>query len=42
VLAGTDNAFYERHLVFDNVIDLTAAGPRERFEAFARRARRWI
>jgi starch phosphorylase len=21
--AGTDNAFYERHLVFDNVIELT-------------------
>ncbi len=24
---GTDNAFYERHLVFDNVIELMAAGP---------------
>jgi hypothetical protein len=24
--AGTDNAFYERHLVFDNVIELTTAG----------------
>src|SRR5262245_9088437 len=33
---GTDNALYERHLFFDNVIDLTTAGPRERFEAFAR------
>ena len=21
--AGTDNAFYERHLVFDNVVELT-------------------
>ena len=46
-LAGTDNAFYERHLVFDNVLDLTAAGPRERFEAFARSVRdilsqRWV
>ncbi len=45
--AGTDNAFYERHLVFDNVADLTAAGPRERFEAFARSLRdvlsqRWV
>src|SRR5256712_12606555 len=45
--AGTDNALYERHLVFDNVVDLTAAGPRERFEAIARSvrdilARRWI
>jgi starch phosphorylase len=37
--AGTDNALYERHLVFDNVIDLAAAGPRERFEAIARSVR---
>jgi starch phosphorylase len=46
-LAGTDASFYERHLVFDNVIDLEAAGPRERFEALARSMRdilsqRWI
>ena len=45
--AGTDSAFYERHLVFDNVIELMAAGPRERFEAFARSVRdilsqRWV
>jgi hypothetical protein len=26
--AGTGNALYERHLLFDNVIDLTAATPR--------------
>jgi glycogen phosphorylase len=44
---GTDNAFYERHLVFDNVIELMAAGPRERFEAVARSVRdvlsqRWL
>src|SRR5262245_47330252 len=44
---GTDNALYERHLVFDHVMDLTAAGPRERFEAFARSVRdvlsqRWV
>src|SRR5215468_9713888 len=44
---GTHNAFYERHLVFDNVIELMAAGPRERFEAVARSVRdvlsqRWI
>jgi glycogen phosphorylase len=44
---GTGNAFYERHLVFDNVIELMAAGPRERFEAVARSVRdvlsqRWI
>ena len=46
-LGGTENALYERHLVFDNVVDLAAAGPRERFEAIARSVRdilsqRWI
>ncbi|MBP7937236.1 MAG: glycogen/starch/alpha-glucan phosphorylase [Phycisphaerae bacterium] len=45
--AGTDNAFYERHLVFDNILDPAAAGPRERFEACARSVRdvlsqRWV
>ena len=45
--AGTDNALYERHLIFDNVVDLKAAGPRERFEAVARSVRdvlsqRWV
>jgi starch phosphorylase len=45
--AGTDNAFYERHLVFDNVIELTTAGARERFEAMAHSVRdvlaqRWV
>ena len=44
---GTDNALYERHLLFDNVVALTAAGPFERFEAFARSVRdvlsqRWL
>src|SRR5215831_11357541 len=44
---GTDNALYERHLFFDNVIELMAAGPREHFEAFARSVRdilsqRWV
>jgi glycogen phosphorylase len=44
---GTDNAFYERHLVFDNVVDPGSAGSRERFEAFARSVRdvlsqRWV
>src|SRR6202166_2410476 len=34
-LAGSENALYERHLMFDNVIDLATAGPRERFEAIA-------
>jgi glycogen phosphorylase len=45
--SGTDNAFYERHLVFDNVIELTTAGTRERFEAVAHSVRdvlaqRWV
>ncbi len=45
--SGTDNALYERHLIFDNVIDLKTAGTRERFEAFARSVRdvlsqRWV
>ncbi len=45
--AGTDEALYERHLLFDNVVKLTAAGARERFEAFARSIRdvlsqRWL
>ena len=44
---GTDNAFYERHLLFDNVIDLAASTPRDRFEAVARSVRdilsqRWV
>ena len=45
--AGTDNALYERHLLFDTVIDLKDSGPRERFEAVARSVRdilsqRWV
>src|SRR5262249_62012642 len=45
--AGSRNASYERHLVFDNVNSLQAAGPRERYEAFARSVRdilsqRWV
>ena len=45
--AGHDNALYERHLIFDNVLKPTAVGPRERFEAFARSVRdilsqRWL
>jgi starch phosphorylase len=44
---GTDNALYERHLLFDNIIRPTGAGARERFEAFARSVRdilsqRWV
>jgi starch phosphorylase len=38
-LTGTDDALYERHLIFDNVVQPTAAGPRERFEAFTRSVR---
>jgi len=33
---GTDDALYERHLFFDHAVNLTAAGPRERFEGFGR------
>jgi starch phosphorylase len=45
--SGSDEALYERHLLFDNVIDLKAAGPREQFEALARSVRdvlsqRWV
>src|SRR5271170_5005298 len=44
---GTDNAFYERHLVFDRAIDPKVATARERFEAFSRSVRdilvqRWV
>jgi len=37
--AGTDNALYERHLIFDNIVDSGAASLRERFEAVARSVR---
>jgi starch phosphorylase len=45
--AGSDDGLYERHLVFDGVLDPSVAGPRERFEAFARSVRdvlsqRWV
>lgn len=45
--SGTENALYDRHLIFDNVLDPAATGPRERFEAFARSVRdilsqRWV
>src|SRR5580698_8123245 len=44
---GTENAFYDRHLVFDRAIDPKAASARERFEAFSRSVRdlmadRWV
>ncbi len=46
-LTGTNNALYERHLMFDNMIDPAAVGPRERYEAVARSMRdilsqRWL
>jgi starch phosphorylase len=37
--AGTDSGLYERHLLFDNVIDPAGASARDRFEAFARSGR---
>ena len=36
---GTADALYERHLMFDNVLDAAALGPRERYEAAARSVR---
>src|SRR5947209_5860160 len=44
---GTDDALYEPHLLFDNVVKPSAAGLRDRFEAVARSVRdvlsqRWI
>src|SRR6185436_13869994 len=44
---GAYNALYQRHLVFDNVMEATTIGARERFEAIARSVRdilsqRWI
>jgi starch phosphorylase len=45
--SGTDNALYERHLVFDNVIDRTSTTARMRYEAIAHAVRdvlsqRWV
>jgi starch phosphorylase len=44
---GTEDAFYERHLVFDRAIDPKVASARECFEAFSRSVRdilaqRWV
>ncbi|MGE5218992.1 MAG: glycogen/starch/alpha-glucan phosphorylase [Chloroflexota bacterium] len=46
-LSGTYNALYERHLVFDNIMEMATIGQRERYEAIARSVRdilsqRWI
>jgi starch phosphorylase len=45
--AGTKDALYDRHLVFDRAIDPMVASARERFEAFAHSVRdvlaqRWV
>ena len=45
--SGTSDALYERHLLFDGGIDLTAATARDHFEALARSVRdilsqRWL
>jgi glycogen phosphorylase len=37
--AGSENTFYERHLLFDRAIDPHSATPRDQFEAFARSVR---
>jgi starch phosphorylase len=36
---GTDDALYERHLMFDSVVDPAVVGARERYEAIARSVR---
>src|SRR5215472_5825411 len=46
-LFGTQNGLFERHLLYDNVIERTSADSRDRFEAFARAVRdilsqRWV
>jgi glycogen phosphorylase len=45
--SGRDDALYERHLLFDDIVAPETAGARERFEAAARSVRdvlsqRWI
>jgi starch phosphorylase len=45
--SGTDEGLYERHLIFDNVVKLSAVTDRERFEALAHAVRdvlsqRWV
>src|ERR1700739_874402 len=45
--SGVEEGLYERHLLFDSVVDLKAADARDRFEAIARSVRdvlsqRWI
>jgi starch phosphorylase len=45
--SGTENALYERHLTFDQVIAVSSATPRDKFEAMAHSIRdvlsqRWL
>ena len=45
--SGHNDALYERHLLFDHVLNIADAGARDRFEAFARSVRdilsqRWV
>src|SRR6478672_1711576 len=45
--SGTDEALYERHLLFDSGVDVSTAAARDRFEALARSVRdilsqRWL
>jgi starch phosphorylase len=45
--SGTDDALYERHLIFDQMIEPKQASPREQYEAAARSVRdivsqRWL
>jgi starch phosphorylase len=45
--SGADEGLYERHLLFDDVVDPAEAGPREKFEAMARSVKdvlsqRWV
>src|SRR5262245_44781670 len=44
---GTADGLFKRHIVFDNILDLKAAGTREQFDAAARSirdilAQRWV
>ena len=46
-LSGSENALYERHLTFDQVIPVSSATPRDKFEAIAHSIRdvlsqRWL
>ena len=47
LFAGTGDALYERHLLFDSIVDPAAVGPRQRYEAIAHSVRdvlsqRWV